>query len=73
MPNKGTMNARNRALKRGIYKKTRVYGDIAPTVGKPVRMLGNSGHLPSQVNGHIPPNGMRPIGTRIPLTTVTGR
>ena len=54
MPNKGTTNAKNRALKRGIYLHTRETGGLAPTVGKPGRMLGNSGLLPSRVNGTKP-------------------
>ena len=73
MPNKGTMNAKNRAINRGVYLHTRVYGDLAPTVGKPGRMLGNSGHLPTQVNGKVPLVPFRKIGTRIPLTSVSRR
>ena len=34
MPNKGTMNAKSRAINNGVYLHSRVYGDLAPTVGK---------------------------------------
>lgn len=74
MPNKGTMNAKNRAINTGIYLKTREYGDLAPTVGKAARMLGNSGTLLSRVNGTVPRHGMMPnMGVYRPMTTANGR
>ena len=74
MPNKGITNAKNRAVKRGIYLHTRETGGLAPTVGKPGRMLGNSGLLPSRVNGTKPTHGMRNnIGAFKSLTTANGR
>ena len=74
MPNKGITNAKSRALKRGIYLHTRVTGGLAPTVGKPGRMLGNSGYLPSRVNGTKPTHGMMPnMGVYRPMTTANGR
>ncbi len=74
MPNKGITNAKNRALNRGIYLHTRVTGGLAPTVGKPGRMLGNSGLLPSRVNGTKPTHGMRKYqGVFKTLTTANGR
>ena len=74
MPNKGTTNAKNRALKRGIYLHTRETGGLAPTVGKAGRMLGNSGLLPSRVNGTKPTHGMMPnMGVSRTMTTSNGR
>ena len=74
MPNKGITNAKNRALKRGIYLHTRETGGLAPTVGKSGRMLGNSGLLPSRVNGTKPTPGMRKYqGVVKTLTTANGR
>jgi len=74
MPNKGTTNAKNRALKRGIYLHTRETGGLAPTVGKAGRMLGNSGYLPSRVNGTKPTHGMMPnMGVYRTMTTSNGR
>ena len=73
MPNKGITNAKNRALKRGIYLHTRETGGLAPTVGKSGRMLGNSGLLPSRVNGTYPTHGMRTFGAFKTLTTANGR
>ena len=74
MPNKGITNAKNSAINRGVYLHTRVYGDLATTVGKPGRMLGNSGQLPARVNGTVPGHGMMPnMGVYKPMTTANGR
>ena len=71
MPGAGIRNARTRAINNGVYLHTRVYGDLAPTVGKKGYMLGSRGVLPARVNGTVPTHGMKTnMGSYIPMTTI---